>query len=29
MPEVAILTFEDGLISSLREYRASEEIGAL
>ena len=29
MREVAILEFEDGLISSLREYWASEEVGAL
>ena len=29
MQEIAVLTFEDGLISSLREYWASEEVGAL
>ena len=29
MQEIAVLTFEDGLISSLREYWSSQEIGAL
>lgn len=29
MREIAVLTFEDGLISSLREYWSSQEIGAL
>lgn len=29
MREIAVLTFESGLISSLREYWASEQIGAL
>ena len=27
MKEIAVLTFEGGLISSLREYWASEELG--
>jgi ketosteroid isomerase-like protein len=29
MQEIAVLTFEDGLISSLREYWASEDVGEL
>src|ERR1017187_898397 len=29
MREIAVLTFEDGLISSLREYWASEDVGEL
>ena len=29
MKEIAVLTFEDGLVSSLREYWASEQLGAL
>ena len=29
MREIAVLTFEDGLISSLREYWASETVGVL
>jgi ketosteroid isomerase-like protein len=29
MQEIAVLTFEDGLVSSLREYWASEPIGKL
>ena len=27
MKEIAVLTFEDGLVSSLREYWASERLG--
>ena len=29
MREIAVLEFEDGLISSLREYWASETVGEL
>ena len=29
MKEIAVLTFEDGLVSSLREYWASEQLGVL
>ena len=29
MREIAVLTFEDGLVSSLREYWASEQLGVL
>ena len=29
MQEIAVLTFEDGLISSLREYWASKDVGKL
>jgi ketosteroid isomerase-like protein len=29
MREIAVLTFEDGLVSSLREYWASERLGVL
>jgi ketosteroid isomerase-like protein len=29
MKEIAVLTFEDGLVASLREYWASEQVGAL
>ena len=29
MQEIAVLTFEDGLISSLREYWASEDLGQI
>jgi ketosteroid isomerase-like protein len=29
MREIAVLVFEDGLVSSLREYWASEQIGQL
>ena len=29
MKEIAVLTFEDGLVSSLREYWASEKLGVL
>ena len=29
MKEIAVLTFEDGLVASLREYWASERLGAL
>jgi hypothetical protein len=29
MKEIAVLTFEGGLVSSLREYWASEQLGVL